>query len=172
MGSREAPAVLPWALRMRLGSRGANSELTYLYIFLCVNTRIAKHAVWSTQSASSVPLALSLNYSSRVAITWAVCGAHSSSTEMLPCLPTIVRGHDIDSFVVWALDHMASVLTDGQQPATIPCPWYTAVWHLKTQLLLEPPFSGHPQPRSQGSLLPVPTGRRENLGTKLRSPSG
>ena len=91
---------------------------------------------------------------------------------MLSCLPTIVRGHDIDSFVVRALDHMASVFTDVQQPATIPCPWYTAVWHLKTQLLLEPLFSGHPQPRSQGSLLPVPTGRRENLGMRLRSPSG
>ena len=172
MGSREAPAILPWALGMRLGSRGVNSEPTYLYIFLCVNARIAKHAVWSTQSASSVPLALSLNYGSRVSITWAVYGAHSSSTEMLRCLPTIVRGHDIDSFVVRALDHMASVLTDGQQPATIPCPWYTTVWHLKTQLLLEPPFSGDPQPRSQGSLLPFPTGRRENLGKRLRSPSG
>ena len=42
-------------------------------------------------------------------------------------LPTIVRGHDIDRFVGGALDQMASVLTDSQQPATIPCPTHTAV---------------------------------------------
>ena len=133
MGRRKASVVrVKQATENELAQMGNNSgsELTYLYIFHCVNARITKHAVWSTQSAPVVSLALSFNYSTRVAITWAVCCTHFSWAEMPSSLPTIVRGHDIDRFVVRALDRMASVLTDSQQPATIPCPTHTAVWNL------------------------------------------